>query len=136
MIARQGRLLLAFSAGFLLALTAESAFAVLIIEPVINEFTTSTTFQSTTFSAPVPARSQDEENNDRPVLEIALGLVSLPATTGRCNSVTQWSGGEWSGAALAGAFWHLPPNGPRTLLPGEARVILPARVPFDLLRPV
>ncbi len=142
MICSLGKVMLAVSAGLPLALSAESAIAALIIEPFPSDLTTtftscSLTTESTMFSGPHPARSRDDEDkNVRRALEIELGLASLPATTGHCNSSPQSSGGQLNGDVLSDALWKLPPIGPWTCLPAEARIILPARVPFDLLRPV
>jgi hypothetical protein len=136
MIGRRERLLLAVSAGLLVVLGARSAMATLIIEPITNELPSWATAESTTCSSPSPARSQDEENNNRPALEITQGLANMPATTGHCNSVPQSSGGEWNGGVLAGAICSLSPIGPWSCLPREAEIILPAEVPFDMLRPV
>jgi hypothetical protein len=135
-VSSRGRLLLAFSAGLSVALGTHSAVAALIVAPITSELPAWATTQSTTSSGPSPAHSQDKDEKDRPTLEIAYGLISQPATTGNCNSLPQSSGGEWNGWALAGAMWNVPPVGPRTSLPKEARTILPARVPFGLLRPV
>ena len=136
MIGRQTRLLLAVSAGLLVALAAQSAMATLVLESIPCELVSLATAESTTFSGPSPARSQDEENNDLPALQIALCLASPPATTGHCNSVSQPSGPEWNGGALAGAIGSLPPDGPRSYLPAESKIILPIPPPFNLLRPV